>query len=133
MNTQALGKQTINTEEYNEMFYSHTYGEAFSFGLDQDEVASVLAEAAKPQNYTELEEMRNEMTVEKTEDAIEANKENLKEQEKDVNSIGDEERAGNATVGVDNKKENEETATNTTDNTASSTTPEDDYIEDENV
>jgi len=128
----TLGKQTINTDEYNDMFYSHTYGEAFSFGLDPDEVANVLAEAAKPQNYTELEEFKNEMLVENTEDAIENNKESLKDKEADVNSITDNVAAPN----VDDKKEDEETATNTTDNTSSTTSNEekeddDDYIEEE--
>ena len=124
----TLGKQTMNSDEYNDMFYSHTYGEAFSFGLDSEEVASVLAEAANPQNYTELEEFKNEMLVENTEDAIENNKESLKDQEADVNSITDNVAAPN----VDDKKEDEETATNTTDNTASNTPDvEDDYIEEE--
>ena len=128
----TLGKQTINTKEYNEMFYSHTYGEAFSFGLDKEEVAKVLAEAAKPQNYTELEEFKNETLKEKTENTLKANEESLKAQEEEVNSITDNPSSNISNV---EKKEDEETATNTTDNTSSTTTTNenDDYIEDENV
>ena len=130
----TLGKQTINTEEYNEMFYSHTYGEAFSFGLNPDEVANVLAEAAKPENYTELEEFKNEMLVENTEYAIEHNTKDLQAQEEAVNSITDDAKLGHTNVANTNKKENEETATNTTDNTSNTNAneAEDDYIEEEN-
>ena len=122
----TLGKQTLNTEEYNDMFYSHTYGEAFSFGLDPEEVAAVLAEAAKPQNYTELEEMKNENLVNSAENIIESDKANLENKADELASI-----KPNATGSELVKDEDEETATNTTDNTSTTApdTGEDDYVE----
>lgn len=124
----TLGKQTLNTEEYNDMFYSHTYGEAFSFGLDPEEVASVLAEAAKPQNYTELEEMKNENLVDSAENIIESDEANIENKADELASIKPN---ANGSELVDKDKE-EETATNTTDNTSTTTTPTDtadDYVE----
>ncbi len=122
----TLGKQTLNTEEYNDMFYSHTYGEAFSFGLDPEEVAAVLAEAAKPQNYTELEEMKNENLVNSAENIIESDKANLENKADELASIKPD-ATGSELV----KDEDEETATNTTDNTSTTApdTGEDDYVE----
>ena len=124
----TLGKQTLNTEEYNNMFYAHTYGEAYSFGLDPNEVAETLAAAAAPRNYTEAEEARNEQKANKAENIIESTAADIASKEQEAGSI-------NATATgseLKDKKEEEETATNTTDNTttSSTTTPEpDDYIE----
>ena len=108
------------------MFYSHTYGEAFSFGLDPEEVASVLAEAAKPQNYTELEEMKNENLVNSAENIIESDKANLENKADKLESI-----KPNANGSELVRDEDEETATNTTDNTSTSTPTDtaDDYLE----
>ena len=121
----TLGKQTIfANEEFTDMFYSHTYGEAFSFGLNPDDVAAALAEAAKPQNYTELEELRNETLVETTEEAIEANKENLTAQDEALKDIGKDEKEGKAPVAVGEQEQTNETTTN-------ETTENEEYIEEE--
>ena len=121
----TLGKQTIfANEEFTDMFYSHTYGEAFSFGLNPDDVAAALAEAAKPQNYTELEELRNETLVETTEEAIEANKENLTAQDEALKEIGKNEKEGKAPVAVGEQEQTNETTTN-------ETTENEEYIEEE--
>lgn len=127
----VLGKQTINTEEYNNMFYSHTYGEAYSFGLDPNEVAETLAAAAAPQNYTELEEAQNQAKVNKAENMIEDTEKTVSEKQKEADSI----HANRTGAELPDNEKEEETATNTTDNTTSTTTTttagEDDYFEEE--
>ncbi len=127
----VLGKQTINTEEYNNMFYSHTYGEAYSFGLDPNEVAETLAAAAAPQNYTEVEEAQTQAKVNKAENIIEDTEKVVSEKQDEAASVHASRTGAEL---LDNEKE-EETATNTTDNTTSTTTnttaSEDDYIEEE--
>ena len=124
----TLGKQTLNTEEYNNMFYSHTYGEAFSFGLDPNEVAETLAAAAAPKNYTEAEESQLEEKLNKTENLIESTEKEVENKEAEANSI-----RGTATGSeLEDKKDEEETATNVTDNTSTTTTESDDYVEEEN-
>ena len=126
----TLGKQTLNTEEYNNMFYSHTYGEAYSFGLDPNEVAETLAAAAAPQNYTELEEAQNEAQVAKSENLIEDTERTVAAKQNEAASI----HATRTGVELPENEEEEETATNTTDTTSSTTTTtttstDDDYIE----
>lgn len=116
------GVQTINSEEYNEMFYGHMEGEAYSFGLDPDEVASALAEAAKKEDYTAADQAALAAKVEDVEDAIDADKttlNNLDQAYKEVTASATENR-GQGLNRVED--EDEETATNTTDNTNTTTT-----------
>ena len=138
---QVVGKQTLITEEYSDIFYGHTVGEAFSFGLEEDEVREALTAAAKPENYTEYEEKQNNELLANAEDAIEQNKADLRAQEDEVNAIDDEAASGNAKVNVkDNEVDNAENAddtNNTTapenDNTALTDNEEDEYKEHEEV
>ena len=129
------GKQTLIQEEYADTFYGHTVGEALYFGLDENEVAQALAEAAKPQNYTEAEEELNNILTEVTEDTIDANTEALKNKAENVDNIGKAEKTGNATVIVgDNEVENEEETTTTETDAALTTEPvEDEYFEEEEI
>lgn len=131
----TLGKQTLFKEEYFDKFYGHTVGEAIAFGLDENEVAQALAEAAKPQNYTEAEEELNNILTEVTEDTIDANTEALKNKAENVDNIGKAEKTGNATVIVgDNEVENEEETTTTETDAALTTEPaEDEYFEEEDI
>ena len=132
----TLGKQTLFKEEYFDKFYGHTVGEAIAFGLDEEEVAEALADAAKPRNYTEEEEKLNNILTEVTEDTVETNSETLKEKAEDVDNIGKAERTGNATIvvgnnAVENEEENTETDTVETNAVLTTPTEEDVYFEEE--
>ena len=102
----VLGKQTFFNEEYVDTFYGHTVGEAIAFGLDENEVAQALANAAQPKNYTEAEQEITDILVDTTKDTIESNKEDLKAQAENVDNIGKAERTGHANISVtDNETE----------------------------
>ena len=105
----TLGKQTLISENYADIFYKHTYGEAFSFGLEEEDVRAALLAAAKPEDYTELENQQNKLFVANTENTLESNKESLTEQAEQVDAIDDSAKAGNAYVVVeDSQKDKEE-------------------------
>lgn len=127
---EVLGKQTENQEAYNEAFYGHMYGEAYSFGLDPNEVANALAAAAKPEDYMAAERAQTEYTVQDAQDTIDSDKVNIEakyEEAEDVRNSASENRGQGL---VKEEDEDEETATNTNDNTASSTSTDnnDEYI-----
>lgn len=73
----VLGKQTENAEAYNDLFYGHTYNEAYSYGLDPDEVAETLAKAAEPQDYMAIEKIKNKSLTNKAKEIIEDDQENI--------------------------------------------------------
>ena len=129
------GKQTLINEEYADAFYGHTVGEAIAFGLDENEVAQALAEAARPKDYTEAEQALTNLLTETTEVTIDANKNELTDKAEEVDNIGRAERTGNATIIVgDNKTENEEDKEDTTEADAvvdNDKIVEDEYIEEE--
>lgn len=129
----TLGKQTENNEAYNEAFYSHTYNEAYAFGLNPDEVEAALKAAARPEDYTAVEKIKNEALAAEAEATIEDDADNLTAKTETLNGIVANAGSG-STLGVKDRAENEEeTATNTTDNTAdnSAGNPVDDYIPEE--
>lgn len=125
---QVLGKQTENDEAYNELFYGHMEGEALSFGLNPEEVSRLLAMAASPENYTELEQEIVKLTEAAAQATIKTDEANMEAKEEELAGVNAS--AANNTgselpddVNNDkNKEKEEETATNTTDNTASDTT-----------
>ena len=100
----VLGKQTENTEDYNETFYGHVFGDVYSFGLDEAEVAAALEAAAQPRNYTASEQLENETANKKAQDKVESDKETTKENDATLANIN-----ANATIigAVPNKTENE--------------------------
>lgn len=123
---ETLGKQTENTEEYNDLFYGHMYGEAYSFGLDPNEVADALNYAARPEDYMAVERMTTELTVENAEDIIETDANNIANKEEELaqvtasaaNNTGAELSRVEDEDENENEDENiEETATTETTNT----------------
>lgn len=123
----VLGKQTENQEAYNDLFYSHTYNEAFTFGLDPEEVASALAEAAKPEDYMEAERFATETEAEKAQATIADSQNEIKASEENIAEIR---ASANNNTGAnlnapEEENAEEETATNTTDTTASTSTQQD--------
>lgn len=133
---EMLGKQTENQEAYNDAFYGHMYGEAYSFGLDPNEVADALAAAAKPEDYMAAERSRTESVEQSAQDAIEADKDKLEGKYADINNVRSN-ATENRGQGLNRPEdEDEETATNTTDNTPSTDSApapsaDDEYIPEE--
>lgn len=128
---ETLGKQTENQEAYNETFYAHMYGEAYSFGLDPNEVADALTAAAKPEDYMAAERASTEYTEESAQEIIQTDATtitNKYEQIDDIRDSADNNRGQdlNRVEEEDKEKEEQETATNTNDTTSSTSTATDD-------
>ena len=111
VNGQALvGKQTENTEAYNDLFYGHMYGEAYSFGLDPDEVAQVLAEAAQPRDYTSSERAESAQLVKKSKQVIEDDASTIVEKDETLARINSDalDNKGQGLDRVEDEEENNE-------------------------
>jgi len=122
----VLGKQTEDEDAYMETFYSHMYGDVYSFGLDEDEVAETLRAAATPTDYTASERAEVEDTVADAQETIENDKISVENKEEELAEVN-----ANATdVGVvaDRPEESEETdeatETETTEATDEAVEPE---------
>ena len=105
----VIGKQTENTQEYNETFYGHMAGEALSFGLDPDEVAQALQEAAQPVDVTSRERAEAEAGVTKAETIIEEDEISVEQKEEELAEITEE--ATDVGYIADRPEESEETET----------------------
>ena len=106
------------------------YGEAYSFGLDPNEVANALAAAAKPEDYMAAERAQTEYTVQDAQDTIDSDKVNIEAKYEEANDVRNSASENRGQGLVKEEDEDEETATNTNDNTASSTSTDnnDEYI-----
>lgn len=121
---EVLGKQTENQEAYNDAFYGHMYGEAYSFGLDPNEVADALAAAANPQDYMSTERARTENTAENAQNIIDSDANTITDKYDEANDVREsatENRGQGLKASEDDEEKENPTATNTTDHTAAST------------
>lgn len=119
-----LGKQTLDEQSYMDTFYGHMYGDAFTFGLDPNEVAKVLTDASDKEDYlTELQKdllqkraVATNESIDETKNVVNQNLENADNASSNINVA-----TGLVDV-VSNDEENEtdseqETETNTNDTT----------------
>ncbi len=127
-----LGKQTENQEAYNEAFYGHIYNEAYSFGLDSEQVSATLSAAASGKDFTAAERAETENAVQNAQNIIDTDASNLETKYDTADAIlksADNNRGQGLYREEDDDEdadevENEETATSTTDTTATTSTAE---------